>query len=53
MNNVIAIFAIELKEKFPIERSKRYDTKYIHLEIDRLTKEYLNKKCEVDRLWVK
>ena len=50
MNNVISIFALELKEKFPIDRVKRYDTKYIHLEIDRLTKEYLKKECEVDRI---
>ena len=41
----VAMFANELKEHFPLDRpTKRYDTKHIHITIDKLTKTYLNKE---------
>lgn len=43
--DIVIRFALELKKnKFPLNRSRRYDVKHIHQEIDSLTEEYLNKK---------
>jgi hypothetical protein len=42
--NIIVSFALDLKFKFPLERGRRYDVKHIWIEIDKLTKEYINKE---------
>ena len=44
--NIVTRFALDLKEKFPIERDRRFSSKNIWIQIDKLTKEYLNKKEE-------
>lgn len=44
INKIIALFSMELKENFPLNRARRYDVKHIHITIDKLTKEYLNKE---------
>ncbi len=46
MNNkqTIVTFALDLKEKFPLNLERRYNAKQIWIEIDQLTKKYLNDK---------
>lgn len=44
--NIIVKFALDIKSKFPIDRDRRFSSKNIWIEIDKLTKEYLNKKEE-------